>query len=104
MTMDNTSLYHPLNESKREIQLLTLLPCQDNIGQVTCGLETASLTDNPEYAAICYVWGDPNITTEIYINSVVFPATNNLVDGLLHYRQYGLGLPEEEDDRSLPRL
>lgn len=32
------------------------------------------------------------------------PATPDLVYGLLHYRQYGLGLPGEEDDRGLLRL
>ncbi|KAI7778187.1 hypothetical protein LA080_002534 [Diaporthe eres] len=103
--MDTSSLYsYSLDEARREIRLLTLLPCEDEEGQIVCQLETASLADDPEYGAMSYVWGDSAITKEILINNIAFPATTNLVSGLLHLRRHGLGLPGKEDDTSLPRL
>ncbi|KAH8787831.1 heterokaryon incompatibility protein-domain-containing protein [Diaporthe sp. PMI_573] len=103
MIMDTRSLYHALDESRREIRLLTLLPCEDDEGQIACRLETASLGSDCEYAAISYVWGDADATTEILVNNVAFSATTNLVSGLRHFLRYGLGLPGK-DDASLPRL
>jgi hypothetical protein len=104
MIMDTRSLYHALDESRREIRLLTLLPCEDDEGQIACRLETANLSSDCEYAAISYVWGDADATTEILVNNVAFSATTNLVSGLRHFLRYGLGLPGKEDDASLPRL
>lgn len=102
--MDTDFSYNYLDESRREIRLITLLPSEDDEGQIACWLETASLDDEPEYAALSYVWGDPDDTTEILVNDVAFSATTNLASGLLHFRRYGLGLPGQEDVASLPRL
>lgn len=102
--MDTSFLYDSLDESRREIRLITLLPSEDDEGEIACLLETASLDDEPEYAALSYVWGDPDDTIEILVNDIVFSATINLASGLIHFRRYGLGLPGKEDVASLPRL
>lgn len=69
---DTRPLYYSLDESRRLIRLLTLLPCEDDEGQIACQLETASLADGPEYAAMSYVWGDADVTTEILVNNIAF--------------------------------
>lgn len=93
MTMDPRSIYSPLDQSRREIRLLTILPCENDEGQIVCQLQTASLDDDPEYAAMSYVWGDAAITTDILVDNIPFAATTNLVSGLLQFRRAGLGLP-----------
>lgn len=104
MIMDARSLYHSLDASRREIRFVTILPDEDDEAQIACRLETASLDDDPKYAAMSYVWGDATITTDILVNGIPFPATTNLTAGLLQFRRTGLGLPGKQDDASLPRL
>lgn len=104
MLMDPRSLYRSLDQSQRQIRLVTILPSEDDEGQVACQLETVSLDDDPEYAALSYVWGDATITTDILVNDIPFSATTNLVAGLLQFRRTGLGLPNEKKDARLPPL
>ncbi|RYP12210.1 hypothetical protein DL767_011415 [Monosporascus sp. MG133] len=83
-------LYRPLDKSRHEIRLITILPCENDDEPVACRLETASLTDELEYVAMSYVWGDPSVTKDILVNDTVFPVTTNLEAGLWHFRKYGL--------------
>ncbi|RYO75509.1 hypothetical protein DL764_010392 [Monosporascus ibericus] len=88
--MAHNLLYEPLDESRREIRLVTILPSENEDQPVACRLETASLTDKLEYVAMSYVWGDPSVTKDIVVNGTVFPVTTNLEAGLWHFRKYGL--------------
>ena len=50
--------------------------------RIECQLEYALLEDAPEFAALSYVWGDPNDTIEITLNGAEFPVTRNLYKAL----------------------
>src|ERR1700722_20109914 len=43
--------------------------------RIECQLEYALLEDGPEFAALSYVWGDPNDTVEIILNGKEFSVT-----------------------------
>lgn len=102
--MDLGSIYSPLDPLRREIRLVTILPCEDDEGQIVCQLETASLDNDPKYAAMSYVWGDAAVTTDILVDNIPFAATTNLVAGLLQFRRAGLGQPGKGKDAGLSRL
>ncbi|CZR56700.1 uncharacterized protein PAC_06589 [Phialocephala subalpina] len=63
---------------------------------IRCSLAYTSLDDEPEYEALSYVWGDPAITTPIFLDGKLFDVTINL-HGALH------NLRNSEHD-SPPRL
>src|SRR4051812_1877495 len=74
--------YKPLDSSRKEIRLLTLLPLSAG-PEIQCSTETVSLLDNPEYKALSYVWGDASIRRPITFNTHPdFPVTANLAIAL----------------------
>ncbi len=78
-------LYQPLDQDLREIRVLTILP-GDYKAPIECTLEKVPLFEADEYEALSYTWGDPKITTEIFINGNSFQATLNLATALVELR------------------
>ncbi|OCL07227.1 HET-domain-containing protein [Glonium stellatum] len=79
----NPRFDHQLDEASHEIRLLELLPIRDGHSleggpQVQCKIRYASSNDNEDYTALSYVWGDPNETLPILVDSHVFQVTKNL--------------------------
>src|SRR5438034_907668 len=71
-------IYESLNHFDREIRLLEILPSPDENAVVSCKLLTSSLPANPRYVALSYVWGDPSVTEDIWVNGRSMPVTTNL--------------------------
>jgi hypothetical protein len=97
-----TYTYSPLDESKRQIRLLHILPAarssnsanqgQENlttthVDDIHCTFSVVSLNDHVEYEALSYVWGDTNDRITIYIHGHPSKITRNLYAALLHMRQ-----------------
>jgi hypothetical protein len=81
--------YHPLAAGRREIRLLELQPGRyDEL--LNCRLAIVSLTSNPNYNALSYVWGDhvgfAPAEPEIILDGHHFPVTPNLYSALKHLR------------------
>ncbi|TPX15756.1 uncharacterized protein E0L32_000090 [Thyridium curvatum] len=63
----NTSCYGTLDEDQREIRLFELLPGEKD-DALRGRLTTVSLDANPQYDAVSYVWGDPQLRFPLIIN------------------------------------
>jgi hypothetical protein len=65
-----------------EIVLLYLLPYNgDGNGKdapIRCETGTVSLSENPTYEALSYVWGDPALTRDVEVSGQVVSITDNL--------------------------
>ncbi|KAH0429960.1 heterokaryon incompatibility protein [Colletotrichum camelliae] len=81
--MDSPSLYKALNADDKQIRLVRVNSGLD-YAQITVTLEIASLNDEPSFAALSYVWGDPTITEEISVNGQTCRVTKNLAAALRH--------------------
>lgn len=76
-----------------EIRLVYLYP-GDQSDDINLGTEICKIDDADEdYAALSYVWGDPGLTSPIYVNRHEVQATVNLVSALRSIRSM---LREEE--------
>jgi Heterokaryon incompatibility protein (HET) len=75
--------YRPLDTDVNEIRLITLLS-SDNQDIVRCSFEHVSLINPPEFSALSYCWGNPEVTEDILINGYPFPVTTNLESALRH--------------------
>lgn len=82
-------LYQPLDQSRKQIRLLTIDPSKEFDETVSCHLEIVDLDPTLEFAAISYVWGDPKNTTDITVNGKTFKATRNLEAAMRSFREYG---------------
>jgi hypothetical protein len=83
--------YTPLDRSKQEIRLIQLLPPSPSSHQpesdtIKCTLEHVFLDDAPEYLALSYVWGTPNLSRETILNGASIAVTENLEVALRHLR------------------
>jgi hypothetical protein len=72
--------YERLNSASLEIRLLKLRKSDD--GGICCSLTKHNLASKPDYLAVSYVWGDPQVTENITVNGTTFAATTNLVAAL----------------------
>ncbi|KAF7914568.1 uncharacterized protein EAF01_000974 [Botrytis porri] len=90
--MEGTQLYHILDVSKKRVRLVTLLP-GDFSRDIHCTLTTVSLSDEPVYEILSYVWGNPTNKRDSTLQRVSFPVTTNL-ESALRYLRY----------RDLPRV
>ena len=79
-------IYAPLETSRQHIRLVKLQPgvLQDDI---FCNLRTVNLSEQPRFEALSYVWGDPEITLPIVVDSYTIKVTTNLYSALQHLRQ-----------------
>ena len=83
---DSEGLYKPLNLERREIRLLHIKPSLELEEKAQCLLQTVSLDDNPQFEALSYAWGDPNLTRLIRLENREWHATINLEAGLRYLR------------------
>jgi hypothetical protein len=86
-----SGVYQPLNIENREIRLVTVKPIPNDPGLETvcpleCELSTVSLDTRPEYVALSYVWGDPDMKWPVFMNGVLIFVTKNLHAALLQLR------------------
>lgn len=81
-SVNPTPLYSSLDYSRTEIRVIEAVSYEDDDSPVQCQLQVVSLLDNPEYAALSYVWGDPTKTKDIILNGRVVPVTVSLGLGL----------------------
>ena len=82
--------YDPLSQEAQEIRILRIQPSGEGTGRddgIICLLETISLNQKPEYTALSYVWGDPNVTIPISVNGKSIHITANLNSALLRIRR-----------------
>ncbi|KAH6885426.1 heterokaryon incompatibility protein-domain-containing protein [Thelonectria olida] len=79
------SLYQPLNPSTSEIRLLQI----PSDGSEDLGLVTVSLDDDPEYAALSYVWGRWENLDKIVVQGQEKEVTPNLASALSRIRTGG---------------
>ncbi|ETS75722.1 hypothetical protein PFICI_12666 [Pestalotiopsis fici W106-1] len=79
--------YEPLDPSRREIRLLTLLPSWD--GKINGRLHVVSLDleQQPEFLALSYVWGHEDEPEPITINGAGFKVKKNLKAALLRLQK-----------------
>lgn len=84
----SASLYTKLDGD--EIRVLELSPADKFNDPIRLRLFTKRLSENPEYKALSYVWGDPNATSTVYVNDIAFEATHNLDSALRHIRATSL--------------
>ncbi|KAH6673875.1 heterokaryon incompatibility protein-domain-containing protein [Halenospora varia] len=80
------TLYSALNEENREVRLLTIQPSSISERVLQCSLQTFSLKDDPQFAALSYVWGDAAVTEKVIINGVSMAVTTNLAAALRSLR------------------
>lgn len=73
----STAEYQPLDLARRQIRILHLMPgnFEDPIHTT---LSLAYLEDHPQYEALSYVWGDPNVCMSITVNGKDQLVTTNL--------------------------
>jgi hypothetical protein len=76
--------YQPLEQSD-EIRVLDLMPGVGN-SEVECKIRHAQLSDNPDYEAVSYCWGDANDICHIHSDDCEIQVTRNLYNFLLCYR------------------
>jgi len=86
MSASNDSMYYPLNKSRSEIRLLEISRHIDDNEQIGCKLTTCSLSDNPEYIALSYVWGSRDKPVDILVNEHIVQVTENLAHALQDIR------------------
>lgn len=85
MSPDRSPIYHQLNHHNRQIRILRLLPgpCHSPI---QCQLHTAFLDDQPQYEALSYAWGDPNLRYPVVVDDIATNVTLNLTAALTQLR------------------
>ncbi|KAI1735701.1 heterokaryon incompatibility protein-domain-containing protein [Xylaria scruposa] len=96
------ALYTPLEHLQHILRLIKILPSNTDEEQVSCLMETFELSEDIQYAALSYVWGDPNITEDVLVNGFTLSVTTNLASALRNFRQYGF--PENEESEKLEYL
>lgn len=67
-----------LKDPDSEIRLVTLLPNKDFSADIECKVSLGVSQPVPEYEALSYAWGDPNVLLPITLNSQVIHITENL--------------------------
>ena len=113
----STYTYTQLDESRRQIRLLHLLPvteqpggphereddfAQPNVGHgednptqpnvkhtdnICCMFSLVSLDDDLSFEALSYVWGDTSDRIPVYLQDSSFLVTKSLYEALIHLRQ-----------------
>lgn len=83
--------YSPLDESRSEIRLLTILPGMVH-NPLRGHLEVCRLAkgeEPPPFEALSYHWGDPAPAASILINGCALPIAHNFDVALRHLRFLG---------------
>jgi len=84
----NESAYEQLYDRPwaRHIRLIRLLPSKEIDADIQCEILRASLNNHPDYEALSYSWGDPKVTSPVYLEGVESHVTTNLEQDLRHLR------------------
>jgi hypothetical protein len=62
------SVYSELDASNNQIRLLLVQPSKDAEAQIRCHLKLVSLDDKPEFEAVSYAWGDPELIKPVLLD------------------------------------
>ena len=81
----NNFKYEPLPQDGSQIRLVTILPGRE-LEAFQCTVKNFILTEDLQYKALSYVWGDPTITSPILLNGHEFQITTNLEAALRSLR------------------
>ncbi|VTT69409.1 unnamed protein product [Fusarium fujikuroi] len=86
------AIYRNLDNSRQEIRLLSVHPSIDPGASLSCTLLHAELSPDtastrPSYEALSYVWGHPDLSEPISLNSHPFCITPSLKYALTSLRQ-----------------
>lgn len=65
----------PLHDG--EIRVLTL-HAAEVLGPIVCSLQVVVLDERPQYEALSYTWGDPDVREKIFVDDVEVDVTVNL--------------------------
>ncbi|KAI5361063.1 Putative heterokaryon incompatibility [Septoria linicola] len=78
--------YQPLDASKGEIRLLTILRKQPSSEQPHCRLKTVSVDESPppEFYSVSYCWGDPEPRSEITVDGQAIVVPHQTEQTLCH--------------------
>ena len=81
--------YEPLDHDhrSRQFQHLRLFPAKAFEAEIRCQVFESSLDDHPEYDALSYAWGDPNVIMPIFFHGHKHQITTN-VHLALHYIRF----------------
>jgi hypothetical protein len=80
-----SSIYEKVKIKEGQIRLLQII---SSAPHVECNLSAADLDDGKTFDALSYVWGDPSITTDIFINGERVSVTKNLSTALEYAREH----------------
>jgi hypothetical protein len=86
MELAGTDAYRPLNPSKQEFRLLTLLSSPDFSATLQAELQVVEIGSSPQYEALSYVWGTAEFEHDVYIEHRRYPITENLDYALRYLR------------------
>ena len=81
-----TQIYQPLDQPSQTIRLISIHPPSDDTSEIECTLYTARLEDDPQFTALSYAWGDPDVTETIIVNGFPLQVTESLATVLRHIR------------------
>ena len=81
-----SSIYSGLNVETREIRILELLPGQWS-DAIQCQMSQVALDEYADYNALSYVWGQPLLTNDIFVNGILYQITTNLYLALRRLRR-----------------
>lgn len=87
---DLVSLWPPLDTSRAQVRLLTLLAAEDEDAEICCELNTVDIESSEivEFEALSYVWGNASQKHCIKVNNRAYEVWNNLHTAL-HYLRHG---------------
>jgi hypothetical protein len=85
-TDDRASTYYQMCSSIMQIRLLNVMPAKSAIEDIVCELQTVLMTDNPEYDALSYTWGDAAHQRSIVLNGRRYCIGANLWNALRSLR------------------
>jgi hypothetical protein len=83
-------IYKSLDSKRREIRLIVIESSYSWHSSIKCNLRVVSLSNNPRYEALSYVWGDAKDTLPISLARKEFMVTRNLEHGLRLLRSRGI--------------
>lgn len=88
-TTNYFSTLKPLDQSGAQIRLLTIHAAQQSDAPIECTVFVASLLDQDTHATLSYTWGDPSVTSPIFVNGVEENVALNLKAALRRLRNTG---------------
>lgn len=79
-----SSHYAPLNNSMGEIRLLQIVNAKEleGGGPIRCSLHVVPLSESPSFTALSYVWGEPDLTEEVFVDGKRVQVRSNLTAAL----------------------